>query len=313
MQATMNPPEVPRLIGTTAATWLTGRTARGEIAESTGQTYSGHLDAFVAFVGHDTPLAAIDVETLEAWVASLRRPDGRQMASSARNTKVSTVRSLFAYCTQRQWIDVNPFIWIKPAKVPRRLAKRVPRNELADVLETAPFRERTMIVLMLQVGLRRGEIAALRVENWDREGQWLTVVGKGDKERRCSVPDEAAVELEKWIDALPTTIRSGPMWPSTHRPGEGVSPRTVSARITQVSTDCGLHVTPHRYRHTMATEAVQAGASLPALAEQLGHSSAKVTADVYLSANDDEIKEQIEGRTYLDDSKALTGQPADFT
>ena len=299
-----------RPIGSALDSWLTGRAARDEVAESTVTTYAGHIKGFLGYVGADTPLDDIDRDVLEGWVASLRRPDGKPMQAAARNTKVSTIRSFFADAAQRQWIETNPFIWIKPAKVPRRVARRVPRPELQQILATAPFRERTMILIMLQVGLRRGEIASLRVEDWDPDGRWLTVVGKGDKERRCAVPEEAAAEIEKWIDHLAGNVRTGPLWPSTHNPGKGISPRTVSARITQVSNDCGLHVHPHRYRHTMATEAVQAGASLPALAQQLGHSSAKVTADVYLSANDDEVAEQMAGRTYLE---VVEPQQPDFT
>lgn len=291
--------ETRRPIGSSLDAWLTGREARGEIAASTVATYAGHIKGFIRHIGADTDLADITLEDLEGWVASLRRPDGKPMQASARNTKVSTIRSFFAFATERGWLEVNPFIWINPAKVPRRVAKRIPPAELTKILATAPFRERTMILLMLQVGLRRGEIAGLALEDYDPHGRWLTVIGKGDRERRCAVPEEAAVALEKWVDAMPGDVRTGPMWPSSHNPGQGISPRTVSARITQVSNDCGLHVHPHRYRHTMATEAVQAGATLPALAQQLGHSSAKVTADVYLSANDEEIAEQMEGRTYL--------------
>ena len=247
---------------------------------------------------------------LEGWVASLRRPDGKPMQAAARNTKVSTIRSFFAFATERGWLEVNPFIWINPAKVPRRVAKRVPKAELSKILSAAPFRERTMILLMLQVGLRRGEVAGMSLEDYDPDGRWLVVIGKGDVERRCSVPEEAAIALEKWIDSMPGDVRTGPMWPSTHNPGKGISARTVSARITQVSNDCGLHINPHRYRHTMATETVQTGASLPAVAQQLGHSSAKVTADVYLSANDDEIAKQMEGRTYLNAECPAPNPPA---
>ena len=165
------------------------------------------------------------------------------------------------------------------------------------MLDAAPFRERTMILVFVQCGLRRSELAGIRVEDWDPEGRWLRVVGKGDKERTVAVPAEAAEALEAWVAALPGPNRQGPMWPSTHRRDRGLSDHTIAVNITRVAAEVGLHITAHQYRHTAASDALQAGATLSAVAAQLGHSQESTTA-IYLSATPEELRAQIEGRRY---------------
>lgn len=285
--------------------WIIGRQARGELATTTLRGYQSHIRAFLAWCdttpllpdGADTPLDGITVDILEAWIASLAH-----LQPSSRNTKANTLRSFFAWATERHLIDVNPFIWIRKAKTPKRAPRRVPRDQVRDVLTAAPFRERTMILLLVQCGLRRSELAGLRVEDWDPDGRWLTVIGKGDKERTVAVPAEAAEALEAWVASLPGgSDRQGPLWPSTHRRGQGLSDHTIAVNITRIANEVGLHITAHQYRHTSASDALQAGATLSAVARQLGHESESTTS-IYLSATPEEVQAQIEGRRYTGES-----------
>lgn len=278
-------------IGPLMDRWLTGRLARGEIAQSTGRQQRFHIDDFLAHVEAETPVGRIDTEDIEAWIGGMT-----ELAASTRNTKVTTIRSFFAWATERETIERNPCIWVRRSKVPKKLPKRVPREQVEKVLEAAPFRERTMIILMLQLGLRRAEVADLRIEHWDRERGLLAVTGKGSKERSLTVTEEAERALTAWLSDGRT---AGPMWPSSHRARTGLSQRTISMNITRVAQDLGLHITPHQYRHTMATDALQAGATLPAVSRALGHESLDTTS-VYSSINDGEMREQLEGRSYFD-------------
>lgn len=281
-------------VGPMMEAWLRGRVARDEIAEATRSTYAGHITAFVRFVGPDTPVGSIDVDTIEAWIGSLRTPGGHRLQPGARNTKVATIRVFFKWATERELIDRNPFVWVKSAKVPRRLPRRIPVDHVNRILAAAPFRTRTMAILSLQLGLRRSEIAGMQVEDWDRDGGWLRIRGKGAKERSLPVTEEAAEAMAAWLSDGRET---GPMWPSSHRPGQGLSQRQVSAVLTEAAHELGLHYTPHQYRHTFATDALQSGATLTAVATALGHADEKTTSR-YLSIAPAELKDQLEGRRY---------------
>lgn len=283
-------------VGPMMEAWLRGRVARDEIAEATRSTYAGHIAAFVRFVGPDTPLGSITVDAIEEWIGSLRTPQGTPLQPGARNTKVATIRVFFKWATERELIDRNPFLWIRAAKVPKRLPRRIPVDHVEQILANAPFRTRTMAILSLQLGLRRSEIAAMRVEDWDRAGGWLHVNGKGAKERSLPVTEEAAEALEAWLS---DGRQAGPMWPSSHRPGHGLSIKRVSEVLTDISDVLGMHYTPHQYRHTFATDALQGGATLTAVATALGHEDEKTTSR-YLSIAPTELRDQLEGRRYRD-------------
>lgn len=290
----LEPGSADAAVGPAMEAWLRGRVARDEISEATRATYAGHIAAFVRFVGDDTPLRSIDVDTIEDWIGSLRTPRGAPLQPGARNTKVATIRVFFKWATERELVDRNPFIWVRSAKVPRRLPRRIPAEHINRILANAPFRTRTMAILSLQLGLRRAEIAAMQVEDWDRAGGWLHVRGKGAKERSLPVTVEAYEALTAWLSDGRET---GPMWPSSHRPGEGLSNRQVSAVLTEASKTLGLHYSPHQYRHTFATDALQSGATLSAVATALGHADEKTTSR-YLSLTPTQLKDQLEGRRY---------------
>ncbi len=286
--------DLPRTaVGPLMDRWLTGRLARGEIAASTERQQRLHVEAFTAHVGPATPLEAVTIDDLEDWVASLAHN-----AASTRNTKLSTIRSFFAWSTERSYIEVNPCIWLKRVRQPKLLPRRIPRQQLDQVLSKAPFRERTMIILMLQLGLRRAELADLCVESWDRDGDKIRVIGKGSKERVLPLTSEAREALEAWCTYLAHCgHEAGPLWPSSQVARGGMSKRTISMNITRVSNDLGLHITPHQYRHTMASDAVEAGMALPALSVALGHENWNTTKR-YVSVSGEQLRDGLEGRSY---------------
>ena len=277
--------------------WVTRRVALGEIRPATERNYISHTRRFAAFVGEDTPIGDIDVDLCEAWIASMRRPDGSPMKVAARNTTVSTIRSFFAHALLRGWIDVNPWTFIRPAKIPKRAPKNVPPDQLRQLLAAAPMRERTWLIIILQCGLRSGELAGLQVSDWDRDNAKLRVIGKGDKERRVTVTCEATEALEQWLNTLPDNAMTGPMFPSPSRPGKGIAAGTITKNVGKIASDLGLHIWPHRLRHTMATDALQGGATLSAVKEELGHET-EATTSIYLSITDDQRRDQLEGRRY---------------
>jgi site-specific recombinase XerD len=272
--------------------WLDGRYARDEITAITRSGYQLHIAAFVAHVGHDRPLADITVETIEAWIGSLTTRAGRPLAPSARNTKVATIRVFFAWATERGLINRDPTLQIRRARTPKRPPRRVAVDQVALVLAAAPFRARIMITLAVQMMLRRSEIAALQVEDWDRKGGFLYVRGKGAKDRNLPLTEEATEALTAW---LADGRQSGPMWPSPH--GKGLSVRTVAQIISSAAAGVGLKINPHAYRHTGASDAVLSGASLDAVRRTLGHASLNTTT-IYVDTRPEELRGQIEGRRY---------------
>jgi len=137
-------------------------------------------------------------------------------------------------------------------------------------------RDFALLLLLSRLGLRAGEVLALRIDDIDwRQGE-IVIHGKGSKHDRLPLPDDVG-------RALSTYLRSRPRVPerriflrhrAPHRPLHAAGAIVVAA-----SRRAGLApVWPHRLRRTAATEMLRRGASLPDIAEVLRHTVTQTTA-----------------------------------
>lgn len=140
------------------------------------------------------------------------------------------------------------------------------------------------ILLVLRHGLRRGELAALDLADFDPGSGDLTVIrGKGNKTRVIPLHDEAAVAVKNWID-----IRgdwTGPMWTAIGphvktRYGRRLSFAVIYKMVRSRARRAGLDQPPtlHDWRRTMAGDLLDAGIDLPTIAAIMGHSGINLIA-----------------------------------
>lgn len=285
--------------------WLNGRAARGEVAATTVETYARNIRYFVTHLGPDLPLAAVTPEHIEGWLAAMAN-DGR--AASTRNARMVTIRAFFRWATDRRLIDIDPTRQVRRARLATRPPKRLPAAQVQAVLNAAPFRTRVIIIIATQLMLRRSELAALRVDDWDRAPTagaphgLLYIRGKGAKDRWVPVTAEAADLLDRW---LADGRLSGPMWPSSHRPSRGLGDHTIGGLITAAGEAAGVKVWPHLLRHTGASDVAASGAPLGALQQALGHENLATTS-VYVHSTRREVAAAIEGRQYYQRVRRVT-------
>ena len=172
-----------------------------------------------------------------------------------------------------------------------------PAEAKALLLAAHTPRDRLIILLGLNTGLRVSEIVRLRVEDVDLDGGELLVrAGKGDKDRIVPIPSHVLRELEAWIG-----LRArGPMFERLSkrgRPGksEYLSTRTVELMILAAAERAGVHkhVTPHKMRHTYATELLRRGADIREIQELLGHTRLS-TPELYTHVVVDRLRGAVE-------------------
>jgi len=124
-----------------------------------------------------------------------------------------------------------------------------------------------MILLLFYSGIRISELSALKAS--DLNGNILAVWGKGEKLRHITLPDWIAEELQKFG--------------RRKNPGVsmfGVTSVTVHRALKSAVAEAGLNIniSCHWLRHTNATLALKAGASLPVIQQTLGHASLATTS-----------------------------------
>jgi integrase/recombinase XerC len=157
-------------------------------------------------------------------------------------------------------------------------------NSLLDEFEFGEdfkgIRNRLVLDLLYQTGMRRSELTGLTIGSVNREGKSVKVIGKRGKERIIPVTDELLLALERYIikrnevaaiqptDQLIVTEKGEPAY-------DKLVYRIVNRYLSMVTTLDKK--SPHVLRHTFATHMLNRGADLNAIKELLGHANLSAT------------------------------------
>jgi integrase len=167
----------------------------------------------------------------------------------------------------------------------------------------ADNRERLVVSLGVQEGLRAGEQVRLELGDIDRKNGWLLIRGKGNKQREVPLTDETAALIDAYLEEWPPP-RTGTLLRSYH---DGASPLSANWAIgvgTSVFSRAGLKryardgMSLHACRHTAATDVAEKCKDPYVVQEFLGHASVD-TGRIYVKrAARGPLAEAVRGRTY---------------
>ncbi|MEZ7755309.1 tyrosine-type recombinase/integrase [Microbacterium paraoxydans] len=205
------------------------------------------------------PLALADVQHLEAAMR-----DARDYSSETRHSMLASWKLFYRWGVARRFILSDPTLLLDPVPVRARMPRVAPDEDVRRALVNASDRERALVMLGRYACLRLSEIASLHMR--DRNGDVLTVLGKGDKERFVDANDPLLVALRTLEQHQPY----GFYFPGDT--GGHLHPQSVHKIIKRVT---GWN--PHSLRHAGATAAYRATLDLRAVQELLGHGSLATT------------------------------------
>ncbi|HEY8347895.1 MAG TPA: tyrosine recombinase XerC [Symbiobacteriaceae bacterium] len=252
-------------------------------------------------------LAAVDHLTIRAYLAYLH-----QQAFSRRSIarKLSCIRSFFKYLCRTGLLAENPVLGVRTPKLEKKLPVFLYEEEMAALLQlpdrTTPLgiRDWALLEVLYATGMRVGELVELDVGDIDATEGWVTVMGKGRKERAIPVGSEALRALGVYLSrgrpylvaaagaaAQPAGARQRqPLF--VNRWGTRLTDRSVRRILEKYTKQLALqrHVTPHSIRHSFATHLLNGGADLRAVQDMLGHSSLSTT-QVYTHITKERLRE----------------------
>lgn len=262
-----------------AHTWTLDRVRRREIVAVTAARHRSILAGFADSFGQ-RPVANLSRADIERWQAARTH-----LAASTRRHEFSVIRSFCQHLVRAGHIRRDPTGDMRAPKVPRPAERALSRDEV-EALEAAlpDSRARAIFALMRYVGLRRAEVLALQVGDWDRRREVIHVIGKGGHHRTEPVPPWVADELRCYLTEQPAG--AGPLI-RTLDGTRGLAHSTLGRMMSTWMTDAGIKLAPfdgrncHALRHTIASELVEAGADIVTVQELLGHRSITST-QVYL-------------------------------
>lgn len=256
------------------------------VAAASARLYVNAVSGFVAgrVVGDRLALQPLSAKEVTAFVLETCTP---QQPGKAKTT-VTALRSLLRFLhaeglTDHSLVGAVPSVaqW-RLAALPRTVEPGDIRRLLAacDRRTAAGRRDAAMLLLLVRLGLRAGEVAALKLDDIDWRAGELVVRGKGNRRHRLPLPVEVGEALVGYLRrGRPATAAGRQVFVRLKAPHQGLSSEAVSERVCAAGRRAGIGaVRAHRLRHAAASGLLAAGAPLAEVSQLLGHQKASTTA-----------------------------------
>lgn len=246
-------------------------------AANTLAAYRRDLDGAAQIVGpiEDAPREAL-AKLGEAWA---------DLAPATVARKASALRQFFGFLEDEGLRSDNPSAAL-PRPTPRRNLPKVldhaqiaalfaQAEEEADDDAPGPLRLLAMLELLYGSGLRATELVALPLASVPRDAPFLTITGKGGKERLVPMGRRAGTVLSRWLGVRP----EGSPWlfPSRRHHLTRIRLYQLIKALAQRAGIPPAKISPHVLRHAFATHLLEGGADLRALQTLLGHADIATT------------------------------------
>lgn len=151
-------------------------------------------------------------------------------------------------------------------------------------------RDYAILTMLARLGLRGAEVAALELSDIDWRGGEMTICGKGNRIERLPMPTDVGEAVAAYLTAGRPRCDSVSVFCTVRAPYRGLSPEAIRAVMGRACGHAGLdRVGTHRLRHTLATQMLRAGASLPQVGQVLRHRSQLATS-VYAKVDDNALR-----------------------
>lgn len=276
----------------------------------TVRNYEHYLDRFLNYLKHDDPqkLSESEIREFRLW---LNRQAGTKvgrvtetLTRKTQNYYLIAVRAFLKYLRKRGIESLNPER-IELAKVPERELDLISPQELTRLLEApdskteSGLRDRAILELLFSTGLRVSELCALAQEDVDLSRDEFSIRGKGGKVRVVFLSDAAKNAIRDYLKARKDMddalfIQYGKNAEGTKEKNGDLrlSPRSVQRIIKRYATIAGItrKVTPHKLRHSFATDLLSNGADLRSVQALLGHANI-ATTQIYTHVTDKHLRD----------------------
>jgi integrase/recombinase XerD len=255
------------------------------LAPLTVENYARDLAALAGYAAAAARrVDALDRAQLEAFVRE-QRAGGLSPRSVAR--RVAAVRGFYRFLTVDRRIAANPSEDLRPPRAWPSLPKFLSLDEVdklvaaPDVRTTLGLRDRAMIEILYATGVRVSELVAIRLADLHLDEQYMTCIGKGNKERIVPIGNEASAWATKFAQTARRELLDGRSSARLFVNARGGSLSRVGfwKILKRYGREAGLPRTlsPHVVRHSFATHLLERGADLRAIQMMLGHSDLSTT------------------------------------
>lgn len=245
----------------------------------------------------------------------------KNLSTRSQARVISSLRTYFKFC-ENNGMTVNELRELRPPKVNAALPKALSVEEFNRLLEAAQSgepakasRNRITLLLLFGLGCRVSELISLNIHDFSETENWLSIIGKGNKQRLVPLTENLARETKDYlINARPQLVKEAT--PSIlindrgHRPSRVDIWRWLAAWSAKAGFD--QPVSPHQFRHGCATALLESGADLRSIQMLLGHSSIQTT-QIYTTVTTKNLTDAIDQHhplSHLDTSDEPSSEPS---
>lgn len=278
------------------------RTERG-FSEKTVLSYGEDIGSFLLYLESEHLLKEqVDRGTIRSYLFTLRK---EQLQNTTIRRQISALNHFYRFLLKKDVVSYNPFRSLSLPRKDKRLPEFLSEEEMDSLLQSnrqrtdfLQKRDQAFMELLFTSGLRLGEIVTLKKGQINFTERSIRVIGKGNKERMTFFTEEAKETVQDYISTLRivllgnreddgTVFLSSKGLPLTERGGEYL--------VSTAAKKCGfpLHLHPHMFRHSFASELVNNGADLRVVQELLGHESIATTA-IYTDVSFNDLRKACE-------------------
>lgn len=203
----------------------------------------------------------------------------------------SGIRSFYGWMALEGNLREDPSVLLESPKISRKLPQVLSAQEIEQMImnidhsQPQGTRNRAIIETLFACGLRVSELTDLRLSRINFREEFISVIGKGNKERLVPIGSEALRWINIYIHDERSRLkiaRGAEDILFLNRRGQKMSRQMVFLIIKDLALKAGIRksISPHTFRHSFATVLVQNGANLRAVQEMLGHASI-TTTEIY--------------------------------
>lgn len=238
------------------------------------------LNMFMDYCGRDLDIDDLDIILFKSY--QLYLSESKDIKRVSVRTYSRAVRVFYRYLYFEDIIDIN-INKLKLIKADKEVIMPLTDNEvklLLNSFEPLTFlgeRDKLMCMLMLDCGLRRGEVVNLKLSDIDKTKHTMIINGKGSKQRIVPFGKTVKTQLMRYLtmrskkpcsfDSLFLTVEREP-----------ITANTIKMLFQRLKSSSGIsRLYPHLLRHTFATNYIIQGGNLEVLRVLLGHSSISIT------------------------------------
>lgn len=223
-----------------------------DLSPKTISDYQLFVQPFVAFLGSDADITAVTQEDINSYILTLIK---RPLSKSSRATYIRHIK-IFLKWIQSDYAVSYDYQKIKVPKSPKKNVKIYTSNEIQIIMDSIhtdsewlTFRNKCIIALMYDSGLRQSEICTLQKGRISFQDRSIVVHGKGDKERTVPIGNISIHFIREYLSRCP--YDSHLLF--VNRRGKPLTTNAVKLLVTRLSEKLDFELSSHKLRHNFAT------------------------------------------------------------